>query len=110
MNVKPGDLAIVVDDGSQFENLGLIVNVISFEGSYFWWEFGSQPSWLVEAVGSRGLCYWRSDHELYFEHQGKMPDCCLKRIDPDLAGEDFLDKSQNATQGMLEFNDVISHR
>ncbi len=84
MNVKPGDLAIVVDDGGKFENLGLIVNVISFEGSFFWWEFGSQPSWQVKVFGSRGLCYWRSDHELYFERQGKMPDCCLKRIEPDL--------------------------
>ena len=98
MNVKPGDLAIVVDDGGKFENLGLIVNVISYEGSFFWWEFGSQPSWLVEAVGSRGLCYWRSDHELYFECQGKVPDCCLKRIEPDLneydsAIEEALDDS-----------------
>lgn len=84
MNVKPGDLAIVVDDGGEFENLGLIVKVISFEGSFFWCEFGSQPSWQVEVVGSRGLCYWRSDKELYFKRQGKVPDCCLKRIDSDI--------------------------
>ena len=84
MNVKPGDLAIVVNDGGKFENLGLIVSVVSFEGTMHWYEFGEQPSWQVEVVGSRGLCYWRSDHEIYFERQGKIPDRCLKRIEPDL--------------------------
>jgi hypothetical protein len=84
MNVKPGDLAIVVDDGGKFENVGLVVSVVSFEGTLDWYEFGKQPSWLVEAAGPRGLCYERSDGELYFKHQGKMPDCCLKRIEPDL--------------------------
>uniref|UniRef100_UPI0040480714 hypothetical protein n=1 Tax=Algoriphagus sp. TaxID=1872435 RepID=UPI0040480714 len=93
MNVKPSDLTVVVNDGGKFENLGLIVNVISFEGSFFWWKFGSQPSWQVEVFGSRGLCYWRSDHELYLEHQGKMPDCCLKRIEPVL-NETFPDHEE----------------
>jgi hypothetical protein len=90
MNVKLGDLAIVVDDGGKFENVGLIVNVVSFEGNMDWYEFGEQPSWLVEAAGPRGLCYERSDGELYFKRQGKVPDCCLKRIEPDLNEEDFL--------------------
>lgn len=30
MNVKLGDLAIVVDDGGKYENIGLTVNVVSF--------------------------------------------------------------------------------
>ena len=98
MNVKPGDLAIVVDDGGKYENVGLIVSVVSFEGTLDWYEFGEQPSWLVEAAGPRGLCYERSDGELYFKRQGKMPDCCLKRIEPDLneydsAIEEALDDS-----------------
>ena len=89
MNVKPGDLAIVVDDGGEFENLGLIVKVISFEGGVFWWEFGSQPSWQVEVIGSRGLCYERSENEIYFKRQGRVPDCCLKRTEPDLNEDDL---------------------
>ena len=84
MNVKLGDLAIVVADGGKFENVGLVVSVVSFEGTLDWYEFGEQSTWLVEAAGPRGLCYERSDGELYFKRQGKVPDCCLKRIDPDL--------------------------
>jgi hypothetical protein len=89
MNVKPGDLAIVVNDGGKHENVGLVVNVVSFEGNMDWYEFGEQPSWLVEAAGPRGLCYERSDGQLYFKRLGKMPDCCLKRVEPDL-DEDYL--------------------
>lgn len=84
MNVKTGGLAIVVDDGGKYENVGLVVSVVSFEGTLDWYEFGEQPSWLVEAAGPRGLCYERSDGQLYFKCQGKVPDCCLKRIEPDL--------------------------
>jgi hypothetical protein len=90
MNVKLGDLAIVVDDGGKFENLGLIVNVISFEGTLYWHEFGDQPTWRVDAAGPRGLCYERSDGELYFKRQGKIPDCCLKRIKPDRNEDDLV--------------------
>ena len=89
MNVKLGDLAIVVADGGKFENVGLVVSVVSFEGTLDWYEFGEQPSWLVEAAGPRGLCYERSDGELYFKRQGKVPDCCLKRVEPDQTEEDF---------------------
>jgi hypothetical protein len=80
MNVKPGDLAIIVNDGGKYENVGLVVNVISFEGAMDWYEFGEQPSWLVEAAGPRGLCYERSDGELYFQRQEKVQDYYLKRI------------------------------
>jgi hypothetical protein len=93
MNVKPGDLAIVVNDGGKHENVGLVVNVVSFEGNMDWYEFGEQPSWLVEAAGPRGLCYERSDGELFFKCQGKVPDCCLKRIEPDLH-ETFLSHAE----------------
>ena len=89
MNVKPGDLAIIVNDGGKYENVGLVVNVVSFEGTMDWYEFGEQPTWLVEAAGPRGLCYERSDGQLYFKRQGKMPDCCLKRVEPDQTEEDF---------------------
>lgn len=88
MNVILGDLAIVVDDGGKFENVGLIVNVVSFAGTIHWHEFGEQPSWLVEAAGPRGLCYERSDGELFFKRQGKVPDCCLKKIDSDITAFD----------------------
>ena len=90
MNVKPGDLAIVVDDGGKYENVGLVVNVVSFEGTMHWYEFGQQPSWLVDAAGPRGLCYERSDGKLFFKRQGKVPDCCLKRVESDLDEDDSL--------------------
>ena len=105
MNVTPGDLAIVVDDGGEFENLGLIVKVISFEGSFFWWEFGKQPSWQVEIVGSRGLCYRRSDNELYFKRQGKVPDCCLKRIEPDRQSEAISTSEGVKTAGTIAISE-----
>ena len=89
MNVKIGDLAIVVDDGGKYENVGLVVSVVLFEGNMDWYEFGVQPSWLVEAAGPRGLCYERSDDALYFKRQGEVPDCCLQRIEPDPTDEDF---------------------
>ena len=47
MNVKLGDLAIVVDDGGKYENVGLVVSVVSFEGNMDWYEFGEQPSWTT---------------------------------------------------------------
>jgi hypothetical protein len=94
MNVKLGDLAIIVDDGGKYENVGLVVSVVSFEGTLDWYEFGEQPSWLVEAAGPRGLCYERSDGELFFKRQGKVPDCCLKRIEPDLNEDDSLQYDQ----------------
>jgi hypothetical protein len=97
MNVQPGDLAIVVNDGGKFENVGLVVNVVSFEGTMDWYEFGEQPSWLVEATGPRGLCYERSDGALYFKRQGKLPDCCLKRIEPDQTEEDFSHENLSRT-------------
>ncbi len=98
LNVKIGDLAIVVNDGGKHENVGLVVTVVSFEGKMYWHEFGERPTWMVETAGPRGICYERSDGELYFKRQGKMPDCCLKRIEPDLneydsAIEEALDDS-----------------
>ena len=98
LNVKIGDLAIVVNDGGKHENVGLVVTVVSFEGKMYWHEFGERPTWMVEAAGPRGICYERSDGELYFKRQGKVPDCCLKRIEPDLneydsAIEEALDDS-----------------
>jgi hypothetical protein len=84
LNVKIGDLAIVVNDGGKHENVGLVVTVVSFEGKKYWHEFGERPSWMVEAAGPRGICYEGSDGELYFKREGKMPDCCLKRIEPDM--------------------------
>jgi hypothetical protein len=99
MNVKPGDLAIVVDDGGKFENVGLVVSVVSFEGTMHWHEFGQQPSWLVEAFGPRGLCYERSDGQLYFKRQGRVPDCCLRRIEPDL-NEDHLSREETLNDNL----------
>jgi hypothetical protein len=92
MNVKPGDLAIVVDDGGKCENVGLIVNVVSFAGTKHWHEFGERSSWMVETAGPRGICYEGSDGELYFKREGKMPDCCLKRIEGNLTVDDFSRK------------------
>jgi hypothetical protein len=89
LNVKIGDLAIVVNDGGKHENVGLVVTVVSFEGKKYWHEFGERPSWMVEAAGPRGICYEGSDGELYFKREGKMPDCCLKRIEPDLNEDDL---------------------
>ena len=107
MNVKPGDLAIVVDDGGKFENVGLIVNVVSFAGTMHWHEFGEQSTWLVDAAGPRGICYERSDGRLYFKRQGKVPDCCLKRIEPDMT-EDDLSQSE-LMDDILTANYALRH-
>jgi hypothetical protein len=55
MNAKPGDLAIVVDDGGKFENLGLIVNVISYEGSFFGGSLAANPHGWSRLLGQEAF-------------------------------------------------------
>jgi hypothetical protein len=93
-NVRVGDLAIIVDDGGEKENLGLIVKVLKFEGLISWSECGIRPTWQVKVTGARLIWYERCNGELYQVSRGMWPDCCLRRIAPDQKKNNLLKHEQ----------------
>ena len=90
--LKPGDLAIVVKDGSDQLNLGVVVRILSDIG-FSWWsrwdteknEWGSSArlkTSYVEALSTRGLSYHSDgcDGDLVVRRFGEIPTSYLRRF------------------------------
>lgn len=105
-NVKTGDLAIIVEDGGNRENVGLVVTVLKFIGRDFWIEFGAQPTWLVKASGGRAICYEDLNKDLFYVQTGHLPDCCLKRIAPDKRKTDLLSTDAMRQTDVAKYDEV----
>ena len=88
---KKGDLAVVVRDDYEQNNLGLIVRVETFAGSrpfeIFSRRHPSKPighrslrCWLVIALGMRGICMMDAADRLFYTKAAWIPDCYLRPI------------------------------
>jgi hypothetical protein len=90
--LEPGDLAIVVKDGSDQLNLGVVVRILSDIGLSWWsewdavkneWQpFRRLPTSYVEALSMRGLSYHRDDcdGDLVVRRSGNIPTSYLRRF------------------------------
>jgi len=90
-NCKVGDLAIIVKDNGLQENLGITVQIVAHAGYMNWYGYSlrlkrsyKRPrraySWRVVALSNKGICYGNHKGELYFSHEGDVPDYCLQRL------------------------------
>lgn len=90
--LRPGDLAIVVKDGSDQINLGVVVRILSDMGLSWWSEWDAvQNEWqasrrlptsYVEALSTRGLSYHSDDcdGDLVLLRFGDIPTSYLRRF------------------------------
>jgi hypothetical protein len=90
--LKPGNLAIVVKDGSDQLNLGVVVRILSDVGLSWWSEWdAAQNEWqpyrrlptsYVEALSARGLSYHSDDcdGDLVVRRFGEIPTAYLRRF------------------------------
>lgn len=92
-NCKVGDLAIVVRDNDQLENLGLLVRVVKAYGEVRWTVFNWKTkryykrkvetlfTWTVEVVSETGqIIYSDTSGKLYGLRTGEIPDVCLRPL------------------------------
>jgi hypothetical protein len=81
LNCKAGDLAITVKC-HVLDNLGKIVEVVSFEGLVDWPHYEDPiPVWLIKSYpGSSGLTYLFPDGTVKRTETGLVPDCFLRPI------------------------------
>ena len=92
-NCKVGDLAIIVRDNDKMENLGLIVRIVSAYGDIRWLDFNKKAgryykrkystlfSWTVQVVSDTSqIIYADSEHTLYGEMTGEVPDTYLRPL------------------------------
>ena len=81
LNCKAGDLAITIKCHVT-DNLGKIVEVVSFEGLVDWPHYEDPiPVWLIKAYpGSSGLTYLFPDGTVKRTETGLVPDCFLRPI------------------------------
>ena len=96
LNCKPGDLAITIKCHVP-DNLGKIVEVVSFEGLVDWPHYEEPiPVWSIRAYpGSKGLTYLYPDGTVKNADSGLAPDCFLRPI----SGLELEDET-------IEFDDV----
>jgi hypothetical protein len=81
LNCKAGDLAITIKCHVP-DNLGKIVEVVSFEGLVDWpHNEDTIPVWSIRAYpGSSGLTYLFPDGTMKRTETGLAPDCFLRPI------------------------------
>ena len=82
MNVKPGDLAVIVKSQNS-QNIGLFVEVVEpfVNGKHGPWHLiGFPPSWVCIAKGN--ILYTNMLGEQIVTREGPIPDECLRPIRP----------------------------
>jgi hypothetical protein len=74
MNVKAGDLAIVIRAHQVIEAIGMICEVRSFYGPFSFDSFGVQPAWIIKLPRKvRAVSGNMAEIVL-------CPDCCLRPV------------------------------
>lgn len=82
MNVKPGDLAVIVKSQNT-ENIGLFVEVVEpFRNGMYgpWHLIGDPPAWVCKAKGQ--IVFTNILGERLVVSEGAIPDECLHPIRP----------------------------
>ena len=113
-NCKVGDLAIVVRDNDQLENLGLLVRVVEAYGEMQWrvfnWKtkryykrkFETLFSWTVEVVSDTSqIIYSEESGNLYGLRVGEVPDAYLRPL-PTLTEDDSFENSTTLPKDIYE--------
>jgi hypothetical protein len=101
LNCKVGDLAIIVQDQADLENLGIIVKVEAKKGFLSWERYDHRQkkytgeivwlfSWRVTSLSGR--IYYNDHQEVYIKSSGDFPDECLRPLC------DFTETEQEVTE------------
>ena len=115
LKCSKSDLAVVVHDHYEKNNLGLIVRVERYAGTSPIETF--EPSnpfnpvgrrnmrcWWVRAVSKPGICMMDAEDKLYYTAWAVFPDCWLKPIrgEPPAEHQEYEQNQEELVEGVLQ--------